>query len=96
MGLAVAVGTAAAVGALVPAAILGSGVILGTAGCSSPLSRSFPSRVSLAAAGLAHAVVGIIIVAVVIAVMQGMIVINAAELPGQLAELIVDARTDAA
>ena len=50
--------------------------------------------VGFGAAALAT-VVGIIIVAVVIAVMQGMIVINAAELPGQLAELIVDARTDA-
>ena len=40
-------------------------------------------------------VAAIMIVAFVIAVMQGIIVVNAAELPGQLAELIVDARTNA-
>ena len=94
MGLAVAVGTAAAVGALVPAALVGS-----TAAAIFPYAGlvSYTTGVvwvGFGAAALAT-VVGIIIVAVVIAVMQGMIVINAAELPGQLAELIVDARTDA-
>ena len=97
MGLAVAVGTAAAVGALVPAAIIGFGTYGGIAIVSAaifPFSGVVGISGFLGAAGLAT-VVGIIIVAVVIAVMQGMIVINAAQLPGQLAELIVDARTDA-
>ena len=39
-------------------------------------------------------VAAIIIVAIVIAVMQGIAVVDAAELPGQLAELIVDDRTN--
>ena len=97
MGLAVAVGTAAAVGALVPAAIIGFGTYGGIAIVSAaifPFSGVVGISGFLGAAGLAT-VVGIIIAAVVIAVMQGMIVINAAQLPGQLAELIVDARTDA-
>ena len=94
MGLAVAVGAAAAVGALVPAALVGS-----TAAAIFPYAGMVAYTTGVAGMGFGAAalatVVGIIIVAVVIAVMQGMIVINAAELPGQLAELIVDARTDA-
>ena len=94
MGLAVAVGAAAAVGALVPAALVGS-----TAAAIFPYAGLVSYTTGVASIGFGAAalatVVGIIIVAVVIAVMQGMIVINAAELPGQLAELIVDARTDA-
>jgi hypothetical protein len=96
MGLAVAVGAAVAVGTLVPAALVG---VAGTAAAIFPYAGVVSYTTGLAAAGFGAAalatVVGVVIVAVVIAVMQGMIVINAAQLPGQLAELIVDARTNA-
>jgi hypothetical protein len=94
VGLAAAVGAAAAVGTLVPAAIVGSTAtaIFPYAGVVNALTQVV--SVGFGAAALAT-VVGVIIMAVVIAVMQGITVINAAELPGQLAELIVGARTNA-
>jgi Ca2+-binding RTX toxin-like protein len=92
MGLAVAVGTAAAVGAIVPAAIVGSATaaIFPYAGTVA-YTTGVAAAAGLGAAATLATVVGIVIMAVVIAVMQGLIVINAAELPGQLAELIFDA-----
>ena len=53
----------------------------------------FPFTATLGAAGIILGVAAIVIVAIVIAVMVGISVINASELPGQLAELISDART---
>jgi hypothetical protein len=89
LGLAAATATAAALGSLAAAALTGPSI-----GLLFPYSAVAQVAGSLGAAGTAT-VVGIIIAAVVIAVIQGAIVIDAAELPGQLAELIVDARTKA-
>ena len=53
----------------------------------------FPFTATLGAAGILLGVATIVIIAIVIAVMVGISVISASELPGQLAELINDART---
>ena len=55
----------------------------------------FPFSGILSVAAIAAAIVAVVIVAVTIAVVQGIDVISATELPGQLAELITDARTNA-
>ncbi len=91
-GLAATVGLAAAAPALLASGTIAYSAIVSQAATSATLSYLLPAAVP---AAVTAALVGVIIVAVVAAVIEGIRVINASELPGQLAELIVNARTNA-
>ncbi len=91
-------GLAAAVGLAVAATTGTAGLVTGAtfAAWVASIVAQLPTLAAAATGVLvvaAAAVATIVIVAIVIAVVQGITVINAGQLPGQLAELIIGART---
>jgi hypothetical protein len=99
IGQALAMSTAVALGAITFSVMLGAlATMTGIGQAIAPFAAKavYEAAASLGglSAGSILAVVAVIIVAIVIAVMQGITVVDAAKLPGQLAELIVDARTN--
>jgi hypothetical protein len=99
-----AIGVAVAVAAAIPAAAIAPALLVGVPtaaqiaafaaeGTDIVLTSVTPFTAALSGVAAAAAVVAIVIFAVVTAVIEGMHVIQASELPGQLAELITDSYT---
>ena len=103
--LAISIGAGLAVAAAIPLASIAPALLIGVPTAAmvaewaldgGVVALASVSPFMQAVSGLAAfaAVVAIVLAAITIAIMKGISVISAAQLPGQLAELIVDARTN--